>query len=58
MMVTKHMLSEAADRCMIDLNYLTPDGAAYYLKRWDEALKDADYTKLVALIREWKSEAA
>jgi hypothetical protein len=58
-LITKQMLSEAAKRLSIDLNYLTPDGAAYHLKRWDEAFKDADYyTKLVSLIREWKSEAA
>ena len=58
MIIDRETFIEAAARR--DLNFMlgTPDSVAHHLMRYDDAFKAADYTSLVALVREWQSASA
>ncbi len=55
MNIYREAIIEAAARRGLNFMLGTPNSVAYYLMRYDDAFRAADYTSLVALVREWQS---
>jgi hypothetical protein len=57
MVIDRETIIEAAARRDLNVMLGTPNSVAHHLMRYDDAFKAADYTSLVALVREWQSDS-